>query len=684
MTRSDLAWDRIDEAVDGLENAWQTEGDAELGSFLPPPDDPLYADVLVALVKIDQEHRWAADQPQPLEDYIERWPELSKDPAVLVDLLTAECRIRKSRNKFPARQEIEERFPALVDRIDLACISTAEEQPFDDEISQLFSRLIEGSLGANSVEEAAILPPGAELGHYEVVGLLGRGGMGTVYLAQDTRLERLAAVKLIHASLFPTQDALSLLLHDARASAKLKHPGIVTVYEVSETDDSQPFLAMEHVSGSSLGDQIARGNVSQTSAVETTLQVAEALQFAHQRGIIHRDIKPANILVDEQHVARLTDFGLAYQEEKSDAKNDALSGTLPYMAPEQFALEAQRPDGRTDIWALGVVFYEMLSGQRPFQSKTFAGFRELITCQDPKPLRQINEAIPEPLSRICAKCLAKDPAQRYQAAADVAADLRKWQGRQGGSRRTLLGVGMTAVVLLMAAIAWMAGWPGTRPPDSGDGPLTLAGGSSDSTLVAYYPFDGDAQDYSGNGHHGRIHDAVPCADRRGRADGAYCLGGADSYIDSIPVEAIPSTMTFAAWVCPNETGGQLWGTIEDASGGKDSFYADLRPDTPYFAYVKDNRDKGEAGGPAGAVPVGEWSHVVYTLSADSVFNLYVNGKHVGRGRFLTTVDAHDRSLMIGKTIRSQGHSFAGAIDDVRIYSRALSEDEVRDLYEDEK
>lgn len=214
-----------------------------------------------------------------------------------------------------------------------------------------------------------------------------------------------------------------MLLEEARKVAKLRHPGIVTVYDVGREDGSV-FVVSDLIDGENLADRIARSKPSISETIGLVAEVADALGFAHDEGFVHRDIKPANILIDRQGKPLITDFGIAATVDDLARGRNITSGTLPYMAPEQVAGEIQLIDGRTDLYALGVVLYEMLTGRQPYQARTPTALREQILFRSPVPLRSVEPDISTELERVCLRCLSKHPADRFSSARDFAAELR--------------------------------------------------------------------------------------------------------------------------------------------------------------------------------------------------------------------------------------------------------------------
>jgi len=286
------------------------------------------------------------------------------------------------------------------------------------------------------------LSAGLRFGPYRIVALLGAGGMGEVYRARDTKLERDVALKILPASSFSDPDARSRLLREARSAAALNHPYICTIHEVGEAD-GQAYIAMELVDGQPISSRLAGGALPPGDVLRYGLQLAEALAHAHDRNIVHRDLKCANVVISPEGRAKVLDFGLAKRvnehaideatrSQASLTQPGALVGTLAYMAPEQ--LRAEPADARSDIWALGVVLYEMAAGSRPFQGKT--GF-ELSSTILSQPLPPLPDNVPVELRAVIERCLEKAPARRYQRAGEVRAALEAIQAGTSTSWATL-------------------------------------------------------------------------------------------------------------------------------------------------------------------------------------------------------------------------------------------------------
>lgn len=275
--------------------------------------------------------------------------------------------------------------------------------------------------------DEAVLPEW--IGRYRVKSLLGSGGFGLVYRASDESLQRDVAIKVPHRELVTESEGAAPYLAEARTVAALDHPHIVPVYDVGSTDAFSCYVVSKFIDGMSLSDRLLRGGISLEMALGWLIPLADALQYAHEMGVVHRDVKPGNILVDRQETPFFTDFGLALRDQDP---NHVVwyAGTPPYMSPEQVRGEGHRIDGRSDLFSLGVVLYELLTGKYPFGDKRSSRVVHQISSQEPKPPRQLDDEIPEELNRICLKCLSKRINERYSSAAELRDDLQRFRERQ--------------------------------------------------------------------------------------------------------------------------------------------------------------------------------------------------------------------------------------------------------------
>ena len=341
---------------------------------------------------------------------------------------------------------------------------------------------------------------GRTLGHYRVTSIIGRGGMGEVYEAQDTRLGRTVAVKVLPAALAGDPERKSRFEREARAVAALNHPNIVTLHSVEEAD-GVAFITMERVAGQPLSAHIPGDGIPVRRLLDLAIQAADAVAAAHAQGITHRDLKPDNVMVSDDGRVKVLDFGLAKLQEMvaapllshmatrtQDTREGSIVGTVAYMSPEQ--AEGKAVDARSDVFSLGVILYEMATGRRPFQGDSHASTLAAILRDTPQSVSEVNRTVPRELSRVIRLCLAKDPGRRCQSAVDlrnqlegirremdsgelgplpaVAGDLRERRGLPAWAGPVLAAIGLVA--LGFSAWSWL-GPRGTKR--SGAGALRL-------------------------------------------------------------------------------------------------------------------------------------------------------------------------------------------------------------------
>jgi serine/threonine protein kinase/tetratricopeptide (TPR) repeat protein len=310
------------------------------------------------------------------------------------------------------------------------------------------------------------LPPGRRLGPYEVLSPIGAGGMGEVLKAKDTRLQRTVAVKVLPSELSSDAERRGRFEREAHAASALNHRNITKVFDIGE-DEGTHYIVMELVEGKTLRELLDEGPLSTDKMIPLATQIAEGLAKAHGAGIVHRDLKPENLMVTEDGLVKILDFGLAKlmpQASDGDEGSEPLTvtkatqqgvylGTVPYMSPEQ---AANRPlDYRSDQFSFGSILYEMATGKRAFKKDTTPQTLAAIIEDDPEPIRKLNEAVPPELSAIVERCLSKDPAERYESTGDLAKELKKvpetpsvWRAR----RRVLWGAAAVLVALLAVAL----------------------------------------------------------------------------------------------------------------------------------------------------------------------------------------------------------------------------------------
>ncbi len=330
--------------------------------------------------------------------------------------------------------------PERVPFLDRACAGRPE---LKQELTELLAASqrhspLDGSV-ASLLEPAAAEPVrgGMEiLGHYQILERLGRGGMGVVYKARDLHLGRILALKFLPVHLSSDAGAKERLRVEAQAAGALDHPNICTIHEIGETDDGQLFIAMSYYEGETLEARLRRGALSPDEAIALTVQAAQGLAKAHERGVVHRDIKPANLMVNTDGVLKILDFGIAKVPGVQLSAPGQRLGTVAYMSPEQ--VRGEPLDGRTDVWSLGVVLYEMLTGERRFTGVTdVAQVRAILDYRSGQESARL-PAVSTQLDRVLGRMLAERPARRY-VATDLVRDLERLRPPQTGRRRATRG-----------------------------------------------------------------------------------------------------------------------------------------------------------------------------------------------------------------------------------------------------
>jgi serine/threonine protein kinase len=377
-----------------------------------------------------------AGQHPKIEDYLARRAESERAP-LLLELLKIEFSYLHQSNRAWSLEDYLQRFHGQEEIVQTAYRELCSS--FDTVPSTVISvghRLTKGgsskpakSPDTNVIElstrdSAAHAPPPDRIGKYKILKLLGKGAFANVYLGKDEVLERLVAVKVPRTSRLTGSTSSSAFQSEARLLARLDHPHIVRIYDAEQTEEGLCYIASQYIEGGTLADRLRQGPLTREEALRIVLHMAEALHHAHLKGLVHRDVKPANILLDRSGQPRLADFGLAIHEQMMHERAGELAGTLSFMAPEQVRRESHRLDGRTDVWALGSLMYLLLTGRCPFEGPDNDSIADQILHRPARPLRQIDDAIPESLDRICLKCLAKNVEDRYATAKDLADDLR--------------------------------------------------------------------------------------------------------------------------------------------------------------------------------------------------------------------------------------------------------------------
>jgi hypothetical protein len=380
---------------------------------------------LLSQLRADLSERWHRGERVPVEYYLAQNPDLAADAEGLVALIQSEIAHRLESGERPSLEEYVRRFPQHADAL---------RRSWPQLQITLTQAREDSALPASTINETPCvtpfpLPPAPALclPGLELHEKLGEGGMGVVYRARDVRLDRPRAVKVIRRGPFGDGEARDRFNREAKAVARLDHAGVVRIYALGE-HEGVLFICMEYLEGGSLQELLRRGPPEVRAAADLVRQLALAVQHAHENRVLHRDLKPGNVLLTAGGAPKVTDFGLAKLLDIDDdlTQTGAVLGTPSYMAPEQAEGRSGQVRECTDIWALGAILYECLTGRPPFRGETRSETVEQITKRAPVPPRRLRAEVPPELEAVCLKCLRKEPGRRYATAAALAADLQDW------------------------------------------------------------------------------------------------------------------------------------------------------------------------------------------------------------------------------------------------------------------
>ncbi len=456
---------------------WQTEI-PQLEGFLSQYE-PLSSQELAAMIRVDLRERYRRNERVDVRHYFERFPALTADPEAAVDVIYAEYLARERLGEHPDLAEYEQRFPqwatVLAEQVrlhkafDEQSASALENVPAEEiqaDVPICENRQIAGPLDAD----------------YEILEEIGRGGMGVVYKARQPKLNRLVALKMVRSADLGNESLLKRFRAEAEVIASLHHPGIVQVYDFGQHEGG-PYLALELVGGGTLADRLDGTPWNPRCAASMVEQLAQAVFFAHERGVVHRDLKPNNLLIGaggDPPSLKIADFGLAkvFRDQPSGSTHSGtLLGTPSYMAPEQASGRLSEVGPAADIYALGAILYELLSGRPPFRGESAIDTLRQVLLAEPAPLMRLSPGLPRDLVTICTKCLDRTPSKRYATARELAADLRRflddqpiharrrstWEHSWRWCRRNpALAASLGSVVVLLLAVSAVSMWYSRR------------------------------------------------------------------------------------------------------------------------------------------------------------------------------------------------------------------------------
>jgi serine/threonine protein kinase len=400
----------VTEHLADFANNWDEKRLAAAIRTLPPADNPLRCAILVGICRIDLKRRWQQGQKVTVESYLKACPELGSPETVAVGLVEAELQAREKAGVGQPWEDLCKRFPTQVAEMKEAAAQTKAMQD-----SQAFDQTEVAASMATPAEIRKVPAVPERFGRYRIVKTLGSGGMARVYLAHDTQLDRQVALKIPHFAAESGPEVLERFYREGRAAATLSHPNLCPVYDLGEVS-GVPYLAMAYVEGKPLSASI-RAGLGQQAVARLVRKLALAMAEAHEHGVVHRDLKPSNVMLNQRGEPIIMDFGLARragQESVRLTQEGAILGTPSYMAPERIEGNLDDMGPAADVYSLGVILYELLTGRLPFQGSMLSVVAQIVN-NEPQPPSAYRQDVDPRLETICLRAMAKDPGARFKS-----------------------------------------------------------------------------------------------------------------------------------------------------------------------------------------------------------------------------------------------------------------------------